>query len=49
MKQLLLVSMLFAAIFSAARENNTPNAQQYANKRAPLSFMENKGQIIIIK
>jgi hypothetical protein len=46
MKRLLLVSMLFVAFFATAKDYNTiPNAQQFANKRAPLSFMENKGQI----
>jgi hypothetical protein len=45
MKQLLFVSMLFAALLSVAGENNMPNVQQITNKHTMLSFTENKGQI----
>ena len=45
-KALLFCSCLFFCFAAIARDNNTPTPQSFANKKAPLSFMENKGQIL---
>ena len=46
-KALLLSAFAIALAFASfARDNNTTTSQSFANKKAPLSFMENKGQIV---